>query len=130
MTHPGELHQISAEIGGLKKSVDMLTQMWSRNDEQATMGRRSLHEKFEALKTDVGIQIAGLSLRMDRLTDKVTMLEPSVTTFKDRIRSDDNDKLIEEGARKFRMKLGAVIMAGAGTVGFLVHELLSYIKPH
>ncbi len=124
----GELHEISAEIGGLKKSVDMLTSMWARNDEQATAGRRSLHEKFEALKTDVGLQITGLSLRVDRLTDKVTMLEPSVTTFKDRIRADDNDKLIEEGAKRFRIKLGAIIMTSAGAVGFLIHELVTYLK--
>lgn len=127
MTNEGQLHQISAEIGGLKKAVDMMMQQWDRQEQTATAGRRALHEKFEAFKTDVGLQIAGLSLRVDRLTDKVTLIEPSVTTFKEKIESDKEEALRDEGAKRFRVKVGAFIVACASAVGWGLHELVSLL---
>jgi chaperonin cofactor prefoldin len=124
----GDLHQISAEIGGIKKAVEIMTALWREQEASASVGRRSLHDKLEALKNDVGLQISGLSLRVDRLTDKVTMIEPSVTSFKEKIESCRDDALIEEGAKRFRGRLGAVLVALAGAVGWVLNELIAYIK--
>src|SRR4051794_20697908 len=98
MADRGELHEISAEIGALKKAVEIMTDMWSRQEETATAGRRALHEKFEAFRADVGLQIAGLSRRVDRLVDTMKDVEPAVQSFKD-------EKLRDEGAKRLGARL-------------------------
>lgn len=107
----GQLHQISAEIGGLKKSVEFMTDMWKTQEASASLGRKSLHDKFEALRNDVGLQVAGLSLRVDRLTDKVTIIEPSMKGYND-------EKLRDEGAKRLGFKLYAALAAAAGVLGW------------
>ncbi len=117
----GGIHQISAEIGALKKSVEMMTELWRRQEESATAGRKSLHEKFEALRNQVGLDVAGLSIRVDRLTDKVVLIEPSVRGFSD-------EKLRNEGAKRLGAKLYAALVIGAGLMGWGANELINWIK--
>lgn len=117
----GQMHQISAEIGSLKASVEMMTDLWKRQEENATAGRRSLHEKFEMFRQEVGNQIAGLSLRVDRLVDTMKDVEPAVQSFKD-------EKLRDEGAKRLGKALIAAMTAVAGAVGYGLHELIMYLK--
>jgi hypothetical protein len=124
----GEVHDISLKLGQLSQAVEMMTDMWQRQEEAATAGRRALHEKFESFRDDVGLQIAGLSLRIDRLTDQVKTIEPSVTAFQTKMKDDREDELLSEGARRFRVKVGVWITAGAGAVGWGLHELIGYIR--
>lgn len=124
----GEVHQISMKLGQLSAAVEMMTDMWKHQEENATAGRKALHEKFEHFRSEVGLQISGLSLRVDRLTDKVTMIEPSVTAFKDKMKDDREVELLSEGGRRFRVKVGAWIVAGASAVGWGLHELVNYLK--
>lgn len=116
----GQLHQISAEIGGLKKAVEMMTDMWQRQESNASAGRKALHDKFEMFKDEVGLQIAGLSLRVDRLTDQVKLYEPSVTSFKE-------DKLRKEGAERLGLRLWAAMMAVSGVIGWGLHEFTGWL---
>ena len=76
----------------------------------------------------MGLQIAGLSLRVDRLTDKVTMIEPSVTVFKEKMQADKDEDLREEGAKRLGMKLWAALLAIAGAVGWGAHELIGWLQ--
>lgn len=128
MSDDGELHQISAEIGGLKKAVEFMTGLWEKQEQSASAGRKHLHDKFDLFKDEVGLQIAGLSLRVDRLTDKVTMIEPSVTTFKEKMQADKEDDLREEGAKRLGMKLWAAVVAAAGVIGWGVHEFVGWLQ--
>lgn len=118
----GQLHQISAEIGGLKRSVDLMTDLWKTQDASATAGRQRLHEKFDAFRDAVGIDISALSLRVDRLTDKVTAVEPSVSAFKE-------EKLRQEGAQRFGAKIYAAMVLAAGVIGWGAHELIVWLYP-
>jgi hypothetical protein len=127
MSH-GDLHQISAEIGGLKKSVEIMTDLWERQEESATAGRRALHEKFDMLRQQVGMDVAALSIRVDRLTDKVSMIEPSVTVFKEKMQADKDDDLREEGAQRLGLKLWAALMAICGLLGWGAHEFIGWIR--
>src|SRR5882757_3573105 len=79
----GNLHQISTEIGALKASVEMLMRIWQTQEAAATAGRRSLYEKFELFRQEVGVQIASLGLRVDRMSDAFNLVEPSMQSFKD-----------------------------------------------
>lgn len=117
----GQVHQISAELGALKKAVELMTEMWKTQEASASAGRRALHDKFELIKDEVGLQVAGLSLRVDRLTDKVALIEPSVTSFKE-------EKLRDEGAKRLGVKLYAALVAGASLLGWGAHELVGWIR--
>lgn len=117
----GQVHQISAEIGALKKAVELMTEMWKAQEASASAGRRALHDKFELIKDEVGLQVAGLSLRVDRLTDKVSLIEPSVNSFKE-------EKLRDEGAKRLGVKLYAALVAGASLLGWGAHELVGWIR--
>lgn len=112
MTNEGQLHQISAEIGGLTKAVDIMMKQWERQEESASAGRRALHEKFEAFKTDVGLQIAGLSLRVDRLTDQIK-----------------REEILVEGEKRLGKKIWVALMAVAGVTGWGINELITWLHP-
>lgn len=127
MSTSPEFHQLTLMVGGLKTSVDTMMRQWERQEDSATAGRKALHEKVEMIRQEVGIDVASLSLRVDRLTDKVTLIEPSVTIFKE-------DRLRDEGAKRLGKTLiaiaGAALTAVAGTIGYAVHELISVVWPH
>lgn len=128
MLKQGELHQISAEIGGLKKAMEMMTDLWRSQEQTAVAGRRALHEKFESLQTNVGLQISGLSLRVDRVVDGMKDMETTITKIEPAVKKYEEEKLREEGAKKFGAKLWAASTAIAGGVGWGLHELIGYLK--
>ena len=111
----GRLHEMSAEIGGLKASLELLTKIWQQQDSAAAAGRRALYEKFELVRQESGIQIAGLGIRVDRLSDQVKLVEPSIQAFKD-------EKLRKEGAERLGVRLYTAMIAAAGLVGWGLHE--------
>lgn len=124
----GQLHQISAEIGGLKTAVEMMVDRAKSLEEQANSGRRALHEKFEMFKDEVGLQIAGLSIRADRVNDalekvkeQIKIIEPSVTAFNNKRREDI-------GAKRLGKYLWMAMTASAGVIGYGIHEFLGYLK--
>jgi hypothetical protein len=119
----GQIHQISSELGALRAAVELMTDLWKTQEASATAGRKALHDKFENFKDAVGLQIAGLSLRVDRLTDQVTVIQPSVKGFND-------DKLRAEGAKHLGKLLIAGMTAAAGMVGWGVHEFIGRFWPH
>lgn len=127
-----EFHQLTLLVGGLKTSVDTMMRQWERQEDSATAGRKALHEKVEAVRQELGVQVASLGLRVDRLTHQVTLIEPSVVKLKDDVRDFEDDKLRDEGAKRLGKTLiavgGTAITAVAGAVGYGVHELIVYLR--
>ena len=121
MTDRGELHEISAEIGGLKTAFNLMMAQWARQEETATAGRKALADKFESLQQTVGAQLSSLNLRVDRVVDTMSKVEPAVKKYED-------EKLREEGAKRLGGKLIAALMAAAGGIGWGLHELIGYLK--
>ena len=124
MTSSPEFHQLTLIVGGLKSSVDHMSQQWHRQEESASAGRKALHEKFEHFREEVGIQISGLSLRVDRAVDtlkNLEKLEPAVKKY-------EAEKEREEGAKKLGAKLVTALTAVAGVIGWGLHELVGYLK--
>lgn len=115
----GQLHQISSEIGGLKRSVELMTDLWKTQEASASAGRRALHDKFDQFRQEVGIDISALSLRVDRLTDKVTSIEPSVKAF-------EKEELRQEGAKRLGARLWGAMVLAAGLVGWGIHEFIGW----
>lgn len=121
MNDRGDLHEVSTEIGGLKASVDILTKVWTQQEAAASAGRKALHEKFESLQQSVGAQLSSLNLRVDRVVDTMSKIEPAVRKYED-------EKLREEGAKRLGKALIAALTAIAGGIGYAIHELIGYLK--
>lgn len=124
----GDLHEVSVEIGGLKKAVEMMMAMWERQEEAATAGRKALHEKVEMVRQELGVQVAGLSLRVDRLSDHFATVEPSVNSLQTSVKVFEDEKLRREGEKRLGKFLIAALTTTAGLIGAGVHELIGYLK--
>src|SRR5258708_2366366 len=97
------LHQISMELGGLKSAVELMTSIWQQQDAAATVGRRALHEKVEIFRQEVGVEMASMGLRVDRVVDQLGIIEPAVKNFREK-------ELRAEGARQLGVKLWAAML--------------------
>lgn len=47
------LLRMAEKVGGLAAAVETLTTQWRDQDEKASLGRRDLHQKIDALRADV-----------------------------------------------------------------------------
>lgn len=121
MTNSPEFHQITLMVGGLKSSVESMTDQWRQQEANTTESRRRLHEKFELFREEVRSKMDTLSNRVNRLAEQVTLIEPSVTVFKE-------EKLRTEGAKRLGGWLMGGITAVAGGIGWGLHELIGYLK--
>lgn len=108
------LIKMSGEIGGLKSTVESISSQWARQETAASDGRARLHAKIEAVQSDV----TGLSGRVDNLSDKVTLIEPSVKAY-------EKETLREEGAKRLGLRLWAALMAATGFLGWALHGVIS-----
>lgn len=124
----GEVHQISMKLGQLSQAVEFMTDMWKRQEESASSGRKALHDKFEHFRDEVGIQISGLSLRVDRLVNGMEDIEKTMSKVEPAVKKYEAEKEREEGARKLGAKLVAGLTAAAGAIGWGLHELVGYLK--
>ena len=124
----GEVHQISMKLGQLSTAVEMMTDLWKTQEVAATAGRKALHEKVEMIRQELGLQVAGLSLRVDRLADQVKTIEPTIGTLKDANREYEDDQMRAEGAKNFKKWLIGGMTGVAGTIGWAAHEFIGYLK--
>jgi hypothetical protein len=123
-----QLASLQTSVEHVTETMKQMAAQWASQEQTAVAGRRALHEKFEHFRDDVGLQISGVSMRIDRLTDQVKAIEPMVTAFKEKMEGDREDELLSEGARRFRVKVVAWVGTAAGAVGWGIHELVNYIK--
>jgi chromosome segregation ATPase len=124
----GQMHQISAEIGALKASVELMTDMWRRQEEAASSGRKVLHDKLEAVQQTVGAQISSLSLRVDRVVDSVKGMKDTMAKVEPAVKKYEDEKMREEGAKRLGKGLIAALTASAGAIGWGLHEFIGYIR--
>jgi outer membrane murein-binding lipoprotein Lpp len=81
----GEIHQMSAAIGGLqadvrslKASIDNLNRIWGEREESATAGRRIVHDKVDSLRTD----FTRLSAEVENVSSDLVEIKPAIEVFK------------------------------------------------
>jgi polyhydroxyalkanoate synthesis regulator phasin len=116
------------KLGELSSAVEMMTDMWRRQEEVANAGRKALHEKVEMVRQELGLQVAGLSIRVDRLTDQVKDIEPAIKTLKSDVREFEDEAMRIEGAQRLKKYLWAAVGSGIGILSWGLHELIGYLK--
>lgn len=109
----GAIHQVSADIGGLKKSLEMMTSIWQQQEQAAVDGRRQLHAKFDDIKTEV----TKLTGRVDRMTDELSEIKPAIATFQ-------SARERQLGAQWMGKLIWLAFIGIAGAVGAAITELL------
>lgn len=115
----GQVHQISAEIGGLKMAVETMTRLWQSQENAASEGRRQVHIKIDTLKDEVRT----LTSRVNQMSTDISDIKPDVEGF-------NAEKLRTEGAKRLGAKLVAALVATAGVIGWAVHEIIGRWFPH
>lgn len=113
----GAIHQVSAEIGGLKAAVEMMTTTWQAQEKSATEGRRSLHDKIEQVSRDV----IRLTAEVENVSKDLMVIKPAIDAFK-----TARDR--QEGAQRMGKMIWVAFIGIAGAVGGLVVELL-HLRP-
>ena len=112
------LHEMNGKIGGLESTVKHLTDTWQRQDEEATAGRRRLHEKFD----DLIASVAGLTFRVDQLTNEVSTIKPTVVTF-------NNDRHQAIGSKKTIALIWSLIVSAISGLTVIIIEILHQFWP-
>ena len=125
MTH--DLGDLNRSIGGLEVAITSLQDSVRYHQESSEQGRRRLYEKFEMLDRSVNQEmrvvvgtISALTTRVDGLAARLEVVEP----IAEMVRSD---KLRKEGAQRLGAFLWSAVIAGAGIVGWMVHELVGFL---
>jgi ElaB/YqjD/DUF883 family membrane-anchored ribosome-binding protein len=109
----GEIHQVSADIGGLKKSVEILTSTWQQQEAAATDGRRQIHKKLD----DVRNEVTKLTGRVDRMANDIAEIQPAIDAFK-------SARERQLGAQWMGKLIWMAFIGIAGAVGAAIAELL------
>jgi hypothetical protein len=109
----GAIHQVSAEIGGLKAAVEMMTTTWQAQEKSATEGRRALHDKFDALSKDV-IRLTG---EVANVSEDLAAIKPAIDAFK-----TARDR--QDGAQWMGKLIWVAFIGIAGVVGGFIVEFL------
>jgi chromosome segregation ATPase len=105
-------------IASLEATVKHLTETWARQDQEATEGRRRLHEKIDELKS----QQEGLENTVKQQTKELAEIKPAIKRF-------EEQRQRQEGARSLFKVLWVGVVAFATGLGYAGHELLQYFFP-
>lgn len=81
------LLRMAEKVGGLAAAVETLTTQWRQQDEKASQGRRDLHQKMDALRTDV----QKLDVEVKTAIADIALMKPTVEAV-------ENAKLQAQGA--------------------------------
>lgn len=109
----GSIHQVSADIGGLKKAVEILTSTWQQQEQSAVDGRRQLHAKFDDIRNEV-TKLAG---RVDQVDNTLSEIKPAIEVFK-------SARERQLGAQWMGKLVWAAFIGIAGAVGAGIVELM------
>lgn len=112
------VHEMSRAIGKLEAIVKALTETWQRQDDEATEGRRVLHNKMDELRQ----QQAVLTTKLEQQTKQLSEIEPAIKRF-------EAQRQRQEGAASLFKVLWLGVVAFATGLGYAGHELLSYLFP-
>ncbi len=113
MTTSGEIHQVSSELGGLKKAVEFLTSTWQMQEKAATDGRRAVHDKLD----DVRLEMTKLTSRVDQMGHDIAEIQPAIETFK-------TARERQQGAQGLGKLIWMAFIGIAGAIGAATAELL------
>jgi outer membrane murein-binding lipoprotein Lpp len=114
-----DINAFSRALGSLEASVANLTQTWSQQEQNASAGRRALHEKIDGIKDDV----SELKTRVDVMGKEMNEIRPAVQEFK-----QQRERAI--GAMKMGRWIWGAMLTAAGLTGWAIGEYLHFPRPH
>lgn len=112
------VHDMSRALGKVEAIVSALTETWQRQDDEATEGRRLLHNKMDELKQQQAI----LTTKVQQQTEKLAEIEPAIKRF-------EAQRQRSEGARSMAKLLWGGLLAFATGLGYAAHELIVIFWP-
>lgn len=112
------VHEMSRALGKVEAVVNALTETWQRQDDEATEGRRVLHQKMDEVRE----QQAVLTTKVQQQTEKLAEIEPAIKRF-------EAQRQRQEGAASLFKVLWLGVVAFATGLGYAGHELLQYFFP-
>jgi chromosome segregation ATPase len=105
-------------IASLESTVKHLTETWQRQDQEATEGRRRLHDKIDELKS----QQKTLEETVKKQTEELSEIKPAIKRF-------EAQRQRQEGAASLFKVMWLAVVAFATGLGYAGHELLQYFFP-
>jgi chromosome segregation ATPase len=105
-------------IASMEATVKHLTDTWQRQDQEATEGRRRLHEKIDELKS----QQQTLEETVKQQTKELAEIKPAIKRF-------EEQRQRHEGAASLFKVMWLGVVAFATGLGYAGHELLQWIFP-
>lgn len=123
-----QLASLQTSVEHLAEALKSMAAQSVNQEAAANAGRKALHDKLESFKDQVGVQISGLSLRVDRLVDGMKTMDEAMSKVDPVVRQYEDEKMRQEGANKFGAKLVAGLTMIAGGVGWGIHELIGFFK--
>lgn len=112
------VHEMSRAVGSLEATVKTLTENWQRNDDEATEGRRRMHEKIDALRS----QQESLQKTVEQQTTELAEIKPAIKRF-------EAQRQRQEIQKSMIKALWLGVVAFATGLGYLAHELLIFFWP-
>lgn len=105
-------------ISALETTVRHLTDTWQHQDEEATEGRRRLHDKIDELKSSQ----EAMAATVRQQTAELAEIKPAIKRF-------EEQRQRQEGAASTFKLLWMGVVAFATGLGYAGHELLQYFFP-
>lgn len=73
------LRDMAKSIGGLESTVSTMTRQWRDQEDKASLGRRDLHQKIDAMRDE----LQKLDTRVTTAIDDIAEMKPTVQEVKD-----------------------------------------------
>lgn len=118
------IEHLSHAIGVLDGTVKSLSSQWQRQELSAVEGRKVLYDRFEGLALDV----RQMSTKLDALlVEHTSEVMPTIDAYKLSAARDAGRRI----GFLFAGKLVWAFTIGVFTVlGFVLHELINYLRGH
>ncbi|SDC06007.1 hypothetical protein SAMN05216337_1001152 [Bradyrhizobium brasilense] len=125
----GALREMAEKIGALSSSVSSLTSTWQQQEAKASDGRRDLHNKVDALRSEVSNKVAGLEKQVTELGAKVATAIDDIADMKPSVEAFNDVKQQAAGARWLgKLLWGAAVFASGGVVWIITNIVDIHFK--
>ena len=114
------LDQMNRTIGGLEAVVKALGEQWRQQEASAVEGRKALYKRFEDLASDLHLITVKLDTLLAEHDEKVM---PTIDAY--RIASAQRVGFLFAGRLVWAFTIGVFTV-----LGFVLHELISYLRGH
>lgn len=118
------LREMARAIGGLESTVKTLTTTWQNQENSASQGRRELHQKVDALRSDMSAKVDGLRGDMVTMGGQVATAIKDIAEMKPVVQAVETVKVQATGVRNVSKWIWWIAVPLSGGVGWILTNLL------